>query len=403
MPSFKYVAKDKGGETITGSLEADNVSMLIASLRSQGLIIISVTDEGIKKPIIRFTRGGRVKLDDLVIFSRQLATMVDAGMPLTHSLDILAEQTENRRFGNMIAKIHDDVEGGSSLSDAMVKHKKVFSTLFVSMVKAGESSGTLDEILNRLAAYLEKASSLTKKIRAALVYPTVVTIMAALITLLLLIRVIPVFKDIYKDFGAQLPGPTMVLIAISDFLRRYFLLMAGGVVVIAVLATRYISTPEGKTKFDRLRLKLPIFGILFRKVSIAKFTRTLSTLVKSGVPILSSLDIVAKTSGNRVVELAITEVRDRIREGETIAEPLSKCDVFPPMVVRMISVGEKTGELEKMLTKIADFYEEQVDIAVTGLTSMIEPLIIAFLGVVIGTIVICMFMPIFKISQIVQF
>jgi len=403
MPTYKYVAKDKTGETISGTLEADNVSGLIGSLRSKGLIIISVTEERKKKPALRLARGGRIKLDDLVIFLRQLATMVDAGIPLTQGLDILSEQAESKRLREIISKVHDDVEGGSSLSEALGKYEKAFSTIFISMVRAGESSGTLDVILDRLATYLEKVSTLIKKVRSALIYPTVVTVIAILITLILLLKVIPVFKEIFAGFGAKLPTPTLVLINFSDFLRHNFFY---GVLILIVLVfgfNRYTKTERGKLRFDRSKLRLPIFGILFRKVAISKFSRTLSTLVKSGVPILSSLEIVAKTSGNRVVELAVDEVRNSIREGESIAEPLSKCGVFPPMVVRMISVGEKTGELEKMLSKIADFYDEQVDIAVSGLTSMIEPLIIAFLGIVIGTIVICMFMPIFKISQIVQF
>lgn len=400
MPTYRYVAKDKMGETISGTLEADNVSGLVGSLRSKGLIIISVTEEKAKKPALRLARG-RIKLDDLVIFLRQLATMVDAGIPLTQGLDILSEQAESKRFREIISKVHDDVEGGSSLSEAMARHKKTFSTLFISMVRAGESSGTLDEILDRLATYLEKISTLIKKIRAALIYPTVVTVMAILITLILLLRVIPVFKEIFAGFGAKLPTPTLLLINFSDFLRHNFFY---GVLILIVLGfgfSRYTKTERGRFRFDRSKLRLPIFGILFRKVAISKFSRTLSTLVKSGVPILSSLEIVAKTSGNRVVELAVDEVRNSIREGESIAEPLSKCGVFPPMVVRMISVGEKTGELEKMLSKIADFYDEQVDIAVSGLTSMIEPLIIAFLGVMIGSIVIAMFMPIFKMGEIV--
>lgn len=403
MPIYKYVAKDKTGETISGHLEAESVSGLVGSLRSKGLIIISVTEEKIKQPVLSFARGRRIKLDDVVIFLRQLATMVDAGIPLTQSLDILSEQAESKRFRETISKVHGDVEGGSSLSEAMARHKRTFSTLFISMVRAGESSGTLDVILDRLAVYLEKVSTLIKKIRAALIYPAVVTAMAILITLILLLRVIPVFKEIYAGFGAKLPTPTLALINLSDFLRHNFFYGVLILVVVGFVFNRYIKTTRGKLRFDRFKLRLPIFGVLFRKVAISKFSRTLSTLVKSGVPILSSLEIVAKTSGNRVVELAVDGVRNSIREGESIAEPLGKCGVFPPMVVRMISVGEKTGELEKMLSKIADFYDEQVDIAVSGLTSMIEPLIIAFLGIVIGTIVICMFMPIFKISQIVQF
>ena len=402
MPTYKYVAKDKTGETISGALEADNVSGLVGSLRSKGLIIISVTEEKAKRPALRLARGGRIKLDDLAIFSRQLATMVDAGIPLTQGLDILSEQAEGKRFRETISKVHDDVEGGSSLSEAFSKHPNIFSTLFVSMVKAGESSGTLDLILDRLAGYLEKTGLLLRKVKAALVYPTVITVIATAIIIFVIIKVVPVFKGIYEGFGAKLPLPTQILLLASDFLRRYFLLGVVGLVIILFLFSRYVKTAKGRLKFDQIKLKLPVFGGLLRKVAVSRFSRTLSTLVKSGVPILGSLEIVAKTAGNRVVEAAIDNARNSIREGENISEPLARSGVFPPMVVRMIGVGEKTGELEKMLSKIADFYDEQVDAAVSGLTSMIEPLIIAFLGVVIGGIVVSMYLPIFKISELIQ-
>jgi len=402
MPTYKYVAKDKTGETISGALEADNVSGLVGSLRSKGLIIISVTEEKAKRPALRLARGGRIKLDDLAIFSRQLATMVDAGIPLTQGLDILSEQAEGKRFRETISKVHDDVEGGSSLSEAFSKHPNIFSTLFVSMVKAGESSGTLDLILDRLAGYLEKTGLLLRKVKAALVYPTVITVIATAIIIFVIIKVVPVFKGIYEGFGAKLPLPTQILLLASDFLRRYFLLGVVGLVIILFLFSRYVKTAKGRLKFDQIKLKLPVFGALLRKAAVSRFSRTLSTLVKSGVPILGSLEIVAKTAGNRVVEAAIDNARNSIREGENISEPLARSRVFPPMVVRMIGVGEKTGELEKMLSKIADFYDEQVDAAVSGLTSMIEPLIIAFLGVVIGGIVVSMYLPIFKISELIQ-
>jgi len=326
--------------------------------------------------------------------------MVDAGIPLVGALDILGNQIENKVFGEIISKMRNDVETGSSLSDAISKHKKVFSPLFVNMVKAGESSGMLDEILDRLALYLEKTSSLQRKISSALIYPAVVSVMAAGITLLLLLKVIPIFKDIFSGFGAELPKPTAILISISDALQKYFPAAVVIIVVAVILISRYLKTEKGRLQYDSLLLKLPIFGVLLTKVAISKFTRTLSTLIKSGVPILNSLEIVGKTSGNKAVELAVETVRANVREGESIAEPLARSKIFPSMVVRMVSVGEQSGELEKMLSKIADFYDEQVDTAVSGLTSLIEPLIIAFLGIVIGTVVICMFLPIFKLTQI---
>lgn len=401
MPNFKYIAKNQDGNNITGFFEAADHDSAIDMLRKKGLIIVSVS-EALPKFNLSFSVGKKkVKMDDIVVFSRQLATMVDAGIPLVGSLDILGEQIENKTFGDIILKIRNDVETGSNLSDALAKHKKIFSSLYVSMVKAGETSGMLDEILDRLATYMEKTSALQKKITSALIYPAVVSGMAVAITLLLLLKVIPIFKSIFSGFGAELPKPTMILIAISDGLQKYFPAISIVVIVIAFLAARYVKTEKGRLRYDTLLLKLPIFGILFKKVAISKFTRTLSTLIKSGVPILNSLEIVGKTSGNKAIEMAVESVRVNVREGESIAEPLGRSKLFPPMVVRMVAVGEEAGELEKMLSKIADFYDEQVDASVSALTSLIEPLIIAFLGIVIGTIVICMFLPIFKITSIV--
>ncbi|MBI4355339.1 MAG: type II secretion system inner membrane protein GspF [Candidatus Omnitrophica bacterium] len=400
MPTFKYLAKEPDGKSITGLLESKSQASAIEQLRAKQLIIISVEQAragGLKTR----AKGKRVKLDDLVIFSRQLATMVDSGIPLVQALDILYEQMENRQFRDVIGKARQDIEAGSSLSEAFAKHPRIFSALYVSMVKAGETSGLLDDILDRLAGYLEKSNALQRKVRSAMVYPAVVISMALLITMLLVLKVVPTFKGIFDTLGGQLPLPTRVLIGISDFLRHYFFIWFGGVVLGVGGLMRFVRTEQGKGLYDRFILKAPVIGSLVQKVSIAKFARTLATLVKSGVPIIGSLDIVAKTSGNRVVEKALVEVRTYIREGESIAEPLSRCPVFPPMVVRMIGVGEQTGELEKMLTKIADFYEEQVDASVAGLTSILEPLIIAFLGVVIGGIVLAMFMPIFKLTTIV--
>ncbi len=401
MPVYEYVAKDQAGKTFKGNLEAQDKQAAMGKLHSDNLIIISVSEAAAASSKLRFGMG-RVKLDDLVVFSRQLATMVDAGIPILGSLDILAQQSENKALKEVLIKVRNDVEIGFSLSNAFIKHPKVFSALYISMVKAGESSGMLDEILDRLATYLEKTSALHKKIKSALVYPAVVTSMALAITILLLYKVIPVFKDIFFGFGAELPLPTLVLIGISDVFRQYFPVFAIAVVIAGFILKRYIDTKKGRYQFDKFLLRLPVFGMLFTKVAVSKFTRTLSTLVKSGVPILSSLEVVGKTCGNSVFEAAIEKVRLGVREGEAIALPLEKDRVFPPMVVKMISVGEQTGELEKMLSKVADFYDEQVDSTVSGLTSLIEPLIIAFLGIMIGGIVICMFLPIFKLSTIIN-
>jgi len=403
MPTFKYVGKDREAKTLTGSLEAKDRPTVIDMLRKKDLIIISVVEEApAKKLSLPFLSGKKaIKLDDLVMFTRQLATMVDAGITLVAALDILGEQMDNKTFGAIILNVRNDVETGSSLSAALAKHKNVFSPLFVNMVRAGESSGMLDDILERLSEYLEKTASLQKKVKSALVYPGIVSGMALVITLIMLLKVIPIFKTIFEGFGAKLPTPTMFLINLSDALQRQFVYIVIGIAVFVFLLSRYLKTEKGKLRFDGLLLKLPVFGILFKKVAISKFSRTLSTLIKAGVPILSALEIVGKTSGNKVVEMAIENVRTNVREGENIAEPLAKSRIFPSMVTRMVSVGEQAGELEKMLSKIADFYDDQVDAAVGALTSMIEPLIIAFLGIVIGSIVICMFLPIFKLTTVI--
>ncbi len=398
MPTFKYTAKEITGKTVNGILEYSDKALLIDALRKKDLIIISVEETSKRRPM---SSKGSVKLEEIVIFSRQLATMVDSGIPLVQSLDILCEQIEKPVFKNILAKIKDDIETGSSLSDALARHPAVFSTLYINMVRAGESSGALDDILDRLASYLEKSNTLQRKVKSSLVYPIVVMTMAMLITLVMLLKVIPTFKGIFTMLGGELPLPTRILIFISDTIRQMFLYVAAGITVVVFALRKYMKTPQGKENFDRMLLVMPVLGSLFRKVAVAKFTRTFATLVKSGVPILVSLEIVGKTAGNTVIEKAVEAVRNGIKEGENIADPLAKSGAFPPMVVRMIKVGEQTGELEKMLTKIADFYEDQVDAAVSGLTSLIEPLIIAFLGIVIGGIVVAMFLPIFKLTEII--
>ncbi len=400
MPTFKYTVKDPSGNTITGRTQADNQQGLVEILRKQHMVIISIAEE---KPKIKLfdTNKGKVKIDDLVVFSRQLATIVDAGIPLVGALDVLSQQVENEYFKTIIAGMRDKIESGMSFSAALKEHPEVFSKLFVNMIVAGEGSGALDEILDRVATYLEKTASLRRKIKSALIYPAIVTVMAVLITIVLLIKVVPTFESIFADFGTGLPLPTLILLAISDFLRKYLLLF----IVVSFFAfiglLRYSETKQGSLRLDSIKLKLPIFGKLIKKVCLARFARTLSTLTKSGVAILSALDIVGETSGNRVIEEAILNAKNSIREGENITDPLIKSGVFPPMVTKMISVGERSGELEKMLGKIADFYEDEVDTAVNGLTSMIEPLIIAFLGIVIGSIVIAMFLPVFKLTQVI--
>lgn len=398
MALYGYVSKDAQGARMTGIIEATTEHDAIAALHKRSLIVISVKEEHAPRKVAE----SGVKLDDLVIFSRQLATMVESGITLVQALSILSEQAESKVLASVTLKIKEDIESGSSLHEAMGKHPKIFSNLYINMVKAGETSGLLDEILDRLATYLEKSSALQRKVKSSLVYPAVVVTMAVLITIVLLVKVVPTFKGIFASLGGTLPLPTQILILISDTLRRFFPFVTIGLFLLGFVLKKYIDTPRGRYQFDAYTLKVPVFGPLMRKVVVAKFSRTLSTLVKSGVPILNALDIVGKTSGNLVVEEAVNNARVSIREGEPIAEPLSRSGVFPPMVVRMISVGEQTGQLEKMLTKIADFYDEQVDAAVSGLTSMIEPLVIGFLGIIIGGIVIALFMPIFKITELIR-
>ncbi|MDD5512588.1 MAG: type II secretion system F family protein [Candidatus Omnitrophica bacterium] len=401
MSAFAYVAKDRSGRSVAGEIEAGSEADAMAILHKNELIIISLKQS--KKKV--FGGGGssgkKVKLDDLVIFSRQLATMIDAGIPAVQALGVLGDQVENKSLKVVIVEVRKDIEAGRSFCDSLAKHPQIFSDLFINMTRAGEASGMLHEVLDRLASYLEKTAALTRKVKSSLVYPAIVVSMSILITAVLLLKVVPTFKGIFDLLGGELPMPTQVLIAVSNALQHYFLFLVGFIFVASFLFKKYINTPKGRYNFDNQKLKLPVLGPLFRKVAVAKFSRTFSTLVKSGVSVLNALEIVAKTAGNKVVEEAIINCRASVRQGEPIATPLSQSGVFPPMVTRMISVGEQTGQLEKMLSKIADFYDEQVDAAVSGLTSMIEPLVIAFLGVVIGGIVISLFMPIFKITELV--
>ncbi|MBU2541031.1 MAG: type II secretion system F family protein [Candidatus Omnitrophica bacterium] len=396
MTVFKYTAKNRSGKKISGMLEADNQNLAIETLRKKELIPISLSEEKAKRRV----SGRKVKLDDLVIFSRQLATMVDSGIPLVQALSILGEQVQKENFRQVILRIRQDIEEGAGFCDALAKHTAVFSPLYINMVKAGEASGLLNEILDRLANYLEKASALQRKVKSSLTYPIVVIAMALIITIFLLVKVVPTFRGIFDMLGGTLPLPTRILIGFSDMLRHSFLYIVIFLVGVVFLLKKWSKTPRGRRTIDYYLLKLPVFGPLLKKVAIAKFSRTLSTLVRSGVPILGSLEIVGKTAGNKIVEEALDNARKSIKEGEPISGPLSESDAFPPMVVRMIAVGEQTGELEKMLSKIADFYDEQVDATVSSMTSLIEPMVIAFLGVIIGGIVVSLFLPIFKITEL---
>lgn len=344
----------------------------------------------------------KVTEKDIVLFTRQFATMIDAGLPLVQCLDILANQTDNRTFKQMLRQIKTDVESGSTFADALKKHPKTFDELFVNLIAAGEVGGILDTILNRLAAYIEKAMKLKKKVKGAMVYPIVVLVVAVAVVAVLLLFVIPIFKKMFEDMGGGLPTPTQIVIDFSDWVQSYILFIVAVVVALIIGFNRFYATRKGRALMDDLILRVPVIGDLIRKVAVARFTRTLGTMIQSGVPLLDGLDIVAKTAGNKTVEAAILKTRASIAEGRTIADPLSESGVFPSMVVQMIAVGESTGALDAMLAKIADFYDEEVDAAVEALTSLIEPFLMIFLGGTIGGLVIAMYLPIFKLAGTVD-
>jgi len=399
MALFEYRVRTKEGKVAKGLIEETSLEKVQEFLHSQGLLIISINK---KKGKARRVTSGKVKPDEIVVFSRQLTTLIESGIPLVQALEILSEQVKNPYFKQVILEILRNVKEGTSFNSALAKFPKVFSDFYVSMVRAGEASGKLAEILNRVSGYIEDALSLQRKIRSSLAYPIIVISMAIVITAFLILKVIPTFKGIFDMLGGELPLPTRVLIGISDFSRRWFLLILGVLIVLGIVLRKLSTTPKGKRKIDERLLRLPIIGELIRKIAVAKFCRTFSTLVSSGVPVLQSLDIVGRTAGNKVVEEAVASAKKFVQEGESISEPLARSGVFPPMVIRMIAVGEKTGKLEEMLSKIAQFYEEEVDAAVAGLTSMIEPLIIGFLGIVIGGIVVSLFLPILKVTQLIS-
>jgi type IV pilus assembly protein PilC len=340
----------------------------------------------------------KVTTRDLVIFTRQFATMIDAGLPLVQCLDILGKQQDNKTFKQILLKVKEDVESGSTFADALKRHPKAFGELYVNLVAAGEVGGILDTILNRLAVYIEKALKLKKKVKSAMTYPATIVGIAVIVIAVILIFVIPSFEKMFQDFGGELPGPTQFVISLSNLIQRYILVFIGAFFLGSWLFRRYYRTSAGRLQMDALFLRLPIVGILIRKVAVAKFSRTLGTMISSGVPILDGLDIVARTAGNKIVENAIYRVRQSISEGKTIAEPLEQSGVFPPMVCQMIAVGEQSGAIDIMLNKIADFYDDEVDDAVGNLTAMMEPLLMLFLGTTVGGLVIAMYLPIFKLA-----
>jgi len=402
MPVFRYTGKTRAGATQQGEIEAANRTTATAVLRQRQILVTSIRakpkDLQIKIPGF----GAKITEQQVVVFTRQFATMIEAGLPLVQCLDILARQADNKEFAKVINQVKTDVESGDSFAEALRKHPKVFSDFYVNMVEAGEAGGILDTILARLATYMEKAMALKSEVKGAMVYPAVIIAIAIVVVVFLLLYVIPVFADMFSSFGGTLPAPTQFVMTLSDLVRDYILYAIPVVGLGIWLFKRFYQTEHGRLMIDRLVLKLPVFGPLIQKVAVAKFTRTLGTLVSSGVPIIDGLEITARTAGNKVVEGAVLSIISSIKEGQTIAEPLGRQSIFPPMVVQMIEVGENAGALDTMLNKIADFYDQEVDTAVAALTKLMEPMLMVFLGTIIGGMVVAMYLPIFKIAGAVE-
>ncbi len=396
MPTFAYTARTLGGELKTATMDAASRDEVVAQLRRQKLIVVKIDEEKAKK------RMGRIKTRDIVIFTRQFATMINAGLPLVQALDILSRQSENKALQDVTRQVVYDVESGHTVADALRRHPKAFPDLYVNMVAAGEAGGILDTILLRLATFLEKNDALVGKVKSAMIYPAVIMSVAVVAIVVLLIFVIPVFQNMFASVNLSLPLPTRVVIGLSSFLKHYWWLMGGGIWGGIFLLRQYYKTPAGRLQIDRALLRVPVLGGLLRKSAVSRFTRTLGTLISSGVSILDGLEITAKTAGNQVIHNAIMESRASIAGGDTISAPLQKSSVFPPMVISMIAVGEQTGGLDEMLTKIADFYDTEVDTAVSGLLSLMEPIMIVFLGVIVGGMVVAMYLPIFDMINAVQ-
>ncbi|MBN2284066.1 MAG: type II secretion system F family protein [Deltaproteobacteria bacterium] len=398
MPIYLWEGVTRKNEERKGEIEADDESAVRIHLRRQGIKTTTIR----KKPQdllekIPFFQQ-KVKEKDVVVFARQFATMINAGLPIIQCLDLLSQEEPNKTFKNIITTVKDDIEGGISLTDALKKYPDVFDELFVNLVAAGEAGGILDVILNRLSAYMEKALKLKGKVKSAMTYPIATLVIAIAVTILLLYKVVPVFEEMFSSFGSALPAPTQFLVDASHFVSANILYILGGMVAIVYAFRRYYKTERGRLQIDMMVLKSPVFGILMKKVAVAKFSRTLSTMISSGVPILDGLEIVSKTAGNKVVENALMDTRKSISEGRTIAEPLAAAGIFPSMVVSMIGVGENTGALDAMLAKIADFYDDEVDAAVDAMTALLEPFMMVFIGGMVGGMIIALYLPIFSMA-----
>lgn len=402
MPAtYAYKVRDRQGKIISGAIEAESAQAVATKLRSMGYIVLEIQE---KKEAFSFSLslGKKIKQKDLTVFARQFATLINSGVSITRALAILADQTENPTLAEVIKQLRKDVETGLSLSEALAKQRKVFPPIFINMVRAGEAGGVLDETLLRLAEHFEKDAAIKSRVKSALTYPVAVLIFSLLIAIAMIVFVVPTFMNMFESLGGNLPAATMMLVRLSNFMRSKWYLIIGSILLLVYGYRAVNKTEKGKYFFDIVKLRLPVFGGLIKKMAISKFARTFSTLVASGVPILQALDIVADTAGNEVVARALREARASIKEGETISRPLSKFTVFPPMVVQMIAVGEETGALDTMLKKIADFYDEEVTAMVDSLTSLLEPLLMIFLGIIIGGIVIALYLPMFSIISVLN-
>lgn len=399
MPIFIYKSRVRG-KIKSGEVEAEDERSAISKLKKKSIRVTTVKKKSERSALFG-PKVHKITTRDVVIFTRQFSTMVDAGLPLVQCLDILGKQSDNPTFGETILKVKGNIEIGNNLSESMRKFPHIWDSLYCNLVEAGEIGGILDVIFRRLAEYIEKAESLKKKVKAAMVYPGAILTVAFVVVAFLMVFVIPAFAEMFSGGGQELPGPTQIVMDVSSFFQnQWWVMILGGGTFLFVFKKVY-ATERGNIEIDRIALKLPVFGMLIRKVSVAKFTRTLGTLISSGVPLIEGLDICARTSGNKIVEIAVFKTIEAIKEGETIAAPLSREDVFPPMVIQMIDVGEASGSLDKMLSKIADFYDEEVDAAVDGLTALLEPMLMVFLGIIVGFIVIAMYLPIFKMGAAV--
>jgi len=395
MPNYVWKGRNRAGLVQEGVLASDSKDIALASLRRQNIVVTGIRERG--REISLTKMGRKVPPKTLAIFTRQFSVMIDAGLPLVQCIEILANQQEHKNFQKILLQVRQDVEAGSTLADAMRRHPKAFNNLYVNMIAAGEAGGILDTILQRLSVYIEKAVKLASQVKSALIYPVAVIVIACIVVAVILLKVIPTFAALFTSLGAELPFPTRVVIMASTFLARYFIFFVIAIIAAMFGFQRYYATYRGRRVVDGLVLKIPVLGMIMRKIAVARFCRTLATLTSSGVPILESLDITARTSGNAIVEDAILEVRKSVEGGKTIIEPLRDSGIFPNMVVQMIGVGEQTGALDQMLNKIGDFYEDEVDAAVAGLVKLLEPVMIFILGIIIGGIVIAMYLPMFTL------